>query len=495
MCTTRRPCACSARARASTSNALSAPSRETASAIRSTFVASIVERTFRCQNTVKGRTKPRRSLRGTIMRTLTDVFTPGAPTIPEGLRTLAVSPERELEPGMTVRATFTFRNQGGATATGVRVKMNLPEGLVYLVGSGQLDGTLLDDEQGNSPLLARAGADIGDVAAGQERRIDIAYSVAGAIENGSTVELQAAVAAFELPPAGSNIVRLVARSRPALENALTNVTIEARQQEPRPGGEATISVRVHIDEPLADGTPITARAHVASQETPAFELAPAALTVRARADFEGERTAFSVEPSKDVAPGSHVRLHLHAYNAGTTAAQNVGLAIALPEGLVPVRGTTAIDGAPVRDRKKESAAFDLGVIGAGAELDFVTEVTVLSPFSGNPSVPIRAVLRWDTGEREFHDTVAVSARPYLNARRNSVERSGAMLARPGEECEAAIAIVNDGSAPATDAVLHVVTDAGLEDVRAFEKSARLTIENESIELGTIEAYGTRRIAV
>ncbi|HZT12269.1 MAG TPA: hypothetical protein VFA29_05690 [Candidatus Baltobacteraceae bacterium] len=496
------------------------------------------------------------------MRTLTDVFTPGAPTIPEGLRTLAVSPERELEPGMTVRATFTFRNQGGATATGVRVKMNLPEGLVYLVGSGQLDGTLLDDEQGNSPLLARAGADIGDVAAGQERRIDIAYSVAGAIENGSTVELQAAVAAFELPPAGSNIVRLVARSRPALENALTNVTIEARQQEPRPGGEATISVRVHnagessahdvvvvapvpentsyipnsvrlngreferelharfdqiyapvivpalpasatatltyrvrIDEPLADGTPITARAHVASQETPAFELAPAALTVRARADFEGERTAFSVEPSKDVAPGSHVRLHLHAYNAGTTAAQNVGLAIALPEGLVPVRGTTAIDGAPVRDRKKESAAFDLGVIGAGAELDFVTEVTVLSPFSGNPSVPIRAVLRWDTGEREFHDTVAVSARPYLNARRNSVERSGAMLARPGEECEAAIAIVNDGSAPATDAVLHVVTDAGLEDVRAFEKSARLTIENESIELGTIEAYGTRRIAV
>src|SRR5579864_4202465 len=59
-----------------------------------------------------------------IMRTLTDVFTPGAPTIPEGLRTLAVSPERELEPGMTVRATFTFRNQGGATATGVRVKMN-----------------------------------------------------------------------------------------------------------------------------------------------------------------------------------------------------------------------------------------------------------------------------------------------------------------------------------------------------------------------------------
>ena len=52
------------------------------------------------------------------MRTLSEVFAPGAPTLPEGLRTLVVSPDRELEPGMTVRATFAFRNQGGAVATG-----------------------------------------------------------------------------------------------------------------------------------------------------------------------------------------------------------------------------------------------------------------------------------------------------------------------------------------------------------------------------------------
>ena len=60
------------------------------------------------------------------MRTLSEVFAPGAPTLPEGLRTLVVSPERELEPGMTVRAAFTFRNQGGAVATGVRVRFTLP---------------------------------------------------------------------------------------------------------------------------------------------------------------------------------------------------------------------------------------------------------------------------------------------------------------------------------------------------------------------------------
>jgi uncharacterized repeat protein (TIGR01451 family) len=178
------------------------------------------------------------------MRTLSEVFGPGAPTLPEGLRTLVVSPDRELEPGMTVRATFTFRNHGGAPATGVRVRFNLAEGLIYLVGSGKLDGSELDDELGNSPLLARSGADVGDVLPGEERRIEIAYSVAGAIENGTTIELQAAVASFELAPVGSNIVRLIARSKPQLQNALTSVAIEARH-DPVPGSEAQVTIRIH----------------------------------------------------------------------------------------------------------------------------------------------------------------------------------------------------------------------------------------------------------
>ena len=178
------------------------------------------------------------------MRTLAEIFAPGSPTLPEGLRTLDVSPERELEPGMTVRAAFTFTNHGGAPATGVRVRLNLPEGLLYLVGSGTLDGVLLDDEQGSSPLLAHAGAPIGDIAPGQRRRIELCYSVAGAIENGSTVEIQAAVASLELEPVGSNVVRLIARSKPNLHNAGTLASVEARVAA-IPGGEALVTVRVH----------------------------------------------------------------------------------------------------------------------------------------------------------------------------------------------------------------------------------------------------------
>ncbi|HEX3369359.1 MAG TPA: hypothetical protein VHS56_07290, partial [Candidatus Cybelea sp.] len=164
--------------------------------------------------------------------------------MPERLRTLVVSPERELEPGVTVQASFTFRNHGGATATGVRIRFNVPEGLVYLVGSGRLNGRELDDESGNSPLLSRAGASVGDVASDEERRVEIAYSVAGAIENGTIVELQAAVASFELPPTGSNVVRLVARSKPQLANALTRIAIEPLA-DPVPGSQAQVTIRIH----------------------------------------------------------------------------------------------------------------------------------------------------------------------------------------------------------------------------------------------------------
>jgi uncharacterized repeat protein (TIGR01451 family) len=500
------------------------------------------------------------------MRTLTDVFAPGTPTLPEGLRTLVVSPERELEPGMTVRATFTFRNQGGAPATGVRVRFNLPEGLVYLVGSGKLDEEDLDDEQGSSPLLARAGAQIGDVAPGEERRLDIAYSVAGAIENGSTVELQAAVAAFELPPVGSNVVRLVAHSRPALENALTNIAVETRHggaAGASPGGEANITVRVHnagessahdvvvvapvpehtsyvpnsarvngrelerellasfdrvhapivasslpasatvtvqyrvrIDDPLPDGTTIVSRAQIASQETAAFTVEPAGLTVRAQADFEDDRTSVTVEPEYDVTPGSHVRVRAVAFNAGTTAADNVRLTLDLPELVLPVRGSFRIDGQPLRERKKESATYDLGSIGARESVEFIAEAAVLSPIADGTSIPIRAKLHWDSaGERAFECSAVVRSQPRFSSRHNRIARVGGTVVQPSDECEATITLTNDGSAAATDARLHLLLDPALDEVRVFDKNARLQMDRDEVDLGKIDPYASRKVTV
>jgi uncharacterized repeat protein (TIGR01451 family) len=463
---------------------------------------------------------------------------------------------------MTVRASFTFRNQGGAPATGVRVRMNMPEGLVYLVGTGLLDGTELDDEQGNSPLLSRNGAHIGDVGPGEERSIEIAYSVAGAIENGSTIELQAAVAAFEIAPVGSNIMRLVVRSHPVLENQLTNVAIEARHGDAYPGAEATVTVRVHnagessahdvvavvpvpaftsyipnsarvngreieadlkmpfdrsyapiiartlpasatvtltyrirIDDPLDDATPIVARATLASQETPSFELADATLTVVAAARFDDDQTAVTIDPATDVQPGQRVTIRLHATNAGTMAAHHVTAALTLAEGLLLVRGASRLDGRPLREKKKETGVFEIGRIDARASVELSIDAIIASPLANGTQLDLGVQLQWESGERSFPRSLTVRSQPFLAPRRNGIESLSPAMVRPGDEVEAVITVSNDGSAAATDAVLELHVDPALDDLTLLEKNSKLPIDESSCEIDRIEPYAARRFTV
>jgi uncharacterized repeat protein (TIGR01451 family) len=177
------------------------------------------------------------------MRTLTEVFAPGAPSLPEGLRTLVVSPDRMVEPGTTVRATFAFYNVGGAAATGLRVRFNRPEGLRYVPGSARVDDRALEDVRAETNLLGSGGADVGEVPPGVERRISLAYVVASTIENAATLDLQAALVAHETEVIGSNVVHLVARSAPMLDNLETVASIQAVRAA-EPGEEVHIAVRV-----------------------------------------------------------------------------------------------------------------------------------------------------------------------------------------------------------------------------------------------------------
>jgi uncharacterized repeat protein (TIGR01451 family) len=468
---------------------------------------------------------------------------------------------------MTVRASFTFRNQGGAPATGVRVRFNLPEGLVYLVGSGELNGVAADDEQGNSPLLARGGAHIGDVLPGEERRIDIAYSVAGAVENGSTVELQAAVASFELTPVGSNVVRLIARSRPQLQNGLSTIAIETRH-DAVPGGElgilvrihnagessahdvvvvapipahtrylpnsvrvngreierelgtsfdrvhapvivsslaasatATLAYRVRIDDPLPDGTAIQAQAHIASQETAPFGLHPASLAVTAAPDFSDDRTTVTVDPAYDVAPGSRIVLTLRAVNVGTAPADSVTAAIESSDSLLSIRGASRIDGRPVRERKKDAATFDLGRIDKGEAVELTCEAMVASPLVNGESLPLSLKLTWEPqragsdATRRFDRSVLVRSEPFLSPRRNAIARHSPEIVRPGDEVEAFVSLANDGSAPITGASLRLRVDPGLEEVRLFERNARVGIDDDVAVLGTLDAYSQRKLTI
>jgi len=160
------------------------------------------------------------------------------------LRTLVVSPDRIVEPGTIVRATFAFYNLGGAAATGLRARFALPDGVRYQPGSARIDDQPLEEVRGETALLAAAGADIGEVPPGVERRISIGYLVNATIDNGATIDLQAALLSHETGVIGSNVVTLVAKSTPILQNPATIIAIDA-VRTPEPGEDVRITARVH----------------------------------------------------------------------------------------------------------------------------------------------------------------------------------------------------------------------------------------------------------
>jgi uncharacterized repeat protein (TIGR01451 family) len=149
-----------------------------------------------------------------------------------------------VEPGATVRATLSFKNLGGGIAKGIRVRFSLPEGLTYLVDSARIDNAPLDSLAGAGSLVSSGGAELPEVEPGAERRISLAYLVAPTLENATGIAVQAAIASYDLPLVGSNIARLIVRSRPQLQGEETRLSI-ATPREVLPGCELTVSARVH----------------------------------------------------------------------------------------------------------------------------------------------------------------------------------------------------------------------------------------------------------
>jgi hypothetical protein len=161
---------------------------------------------------------------------LTGIFAPGSPTLAESLRTLALEPNRSVAPGDAISVTFSFSNLGGAPATGVRVRFAQPPGVVRVA-----DGDAVDDASlGEGSFIDPNGAPIGELEPNAQRRVTCVFRVNDTIEDGSELVFQAALVTDQTPLVGSNVERLLVRSRPELQNGTTAVTIGA-PPSPRPG--------------------------------------------------------------------------------------------------------------------------------------------------------------------------------------------------------------------------------------------------------------------
>lgn len=170
---------------------------------------------------------------------LTGVFAPGSPPLLESLRTLTVIPRRSVSPGETIRVEFAFSNLGGAPATGIRVRFAAPSGVSPIEGSDAVDDAPLENEH----LVATEGADVGDLAQNEQRRVACSFRVDERIEDGTELFFQAALTTDQTAVVGSNRERLVVRSEPVLQNTSTFVTIAAPDR-PKPGDVIAIQATI-----------------------------------------------------------------------------------------------------------------------------------------------------------------------------------------------------------------------------------------------------------
>ena len=174
-------------------------------------------------------------------------------------------------------------------------------------------------------------------------------------------------------------------------------------------------------------------------------------------------------------------------------------AFELPDAVVPVRGASTVDGRPVRERRKDPLHFELGSIEAGATVVLRAEATVTAPLADGTALPVAAILAWEpsheTATRRLESRVVVRSEPALAARRNALQRVGGASVKPGREIEAAVTVANDGTAVASDAVLHVRIDPALDEVRVFERTSRQPLDGDTVDLGTLDAYASRRLSI
>ncbi len=171
---------------------------------------------------------------------LTGVFAAGAPALPERLRTLVLVPSRFVAPGETIRAEFTFSNLGGAAATGARVRFSLPPGASHVAESDAIDDRPLGIDE---TFVDLNGAAVGDLEPGSQHRVVSTFRIGDTIEDGTELFVQAALATDQTQPIGSNVERIVVRSKPDLRGSDTVLTIISPVQ-PKPGD--VISVRATI---------------------------------------------------------------------------------------------------------------------------------------------------------------------------------------------------------------------------------------------------------
>jgi uncharacterized repeat protein (TIGR01451 family) len=203
-----------------------------------------------------------------------------------------------------------------------------------LAGTARIDGVPFADQDSQTAFVQQSGAQIGDIPAGGERRLALAYKVAEVIEDGSQVLLQAAIASPSVSAIGTNIVRLTVRSSPVLQSTMTFRTLSAKEKA-LPGEELRINARIHNSgqstaHDVVAFLPVPAQTAFVPQSAAIGGRSLMLETQRQSFGSAGRIIAQKLEPGETVDIGYRVRIDSPLEDAtvivagGTVCSQEVG---------------------------------------------------------------------------------------------------------------------------------------------------------------------------
>lgn len=465
-----------------------------------------------------------------------------------------VTPRRSVTPGETIRVEFAFSNLGGAPATGVRVRFATPSGVTPVEGSDTLDDGLLEGER----LVSSEGALLGDLEQNAQRRVACSFRVDQRIEDGTELFFQAALSTDQTPVVGSNRERLIARSKPLLQNTSTLVTIAA-PDDPKPGDVITIQATISNTGsssahdvlaflPLPEHTSyvpksarIAGRALVNAPDEP-FDYANETILAERLAPGQSVVAEYQATIDAPLADGTRIKA-AGAISSRETEEFAVGSAeivvrspaeftnddtaltvfcddIVSPGTRVPMTVRALNSG--TGDAYNLSIAFELpqGLVYtpgsahldaqpvsdetfAGSAFSLGTLPAGRSADAGIASIvtaqsggdlPIVALLRWKGGERRFARTLRVRANSRFTRARNYIEVDRGLVSAR-EDVTFTAHVFNDGSAAEPDVRLRVIPGAFLEDVRIAESPDDPVAYGEPFLLGIVQPHAERSFTI
>lgn len=196
-----------------------------------------------------------------------------------------------------------------------------------------------------------------------------------------------------------------------------------------------------------------------------------------------------------VTPGQRLTFRLTARNIGRSIGRELAGSVVLPATVVYAFGSLTLDGQPYPDPSRSPVNCAFGDIAPGSTTVMMLEAILASPLPSGRRLKAEAHLHWSQGEMRFERTLTVASQPRFDSTRNALSVSGSRTIAPGADVAYALTILNTGTVAASDAVLTITHDAGLEEIAVVDAGERRPLNDSTLVLGALAPQTPRILAI